>query len=118
MIYPSFGVSIFAHMAIVAVGKTKNFLGFKKNHKNTTATAIRTNVIEKIFLSFFIAAIIEIVLFFVVGSSLLAIYVGATSSKSNFNIIKNIYEHETKSITQKCSVNKICYIPDAINVPG
>lgn len=105
---------MFAHIIVVAVGKVNNFMGFKKRDKAT----LKINIFKKMFLAFFIAAIIESVLFFVVGTSILAVYMGATNKESNFNIMKNFYDSETQKITDICSINKICYLPNALNVPG
>jgi hypothetical protein len=117
MIYPNFGVSTFAHMAIVAVGKVNSLVGFRKN-KNE----LKQGVIKKIFLSLFIAVILESVLFFVVGSSVLAVYVGIKSGRSNLNVIEKFYKTEIQNVTNKCFSNNVCYLknnsPDAINFPG
>jgi len=114
MIYPTSGISIFAHILVITTVKAKNFLGIKlrkKNHNNKQIKFLR-----KIFVSFAIAAIMESILFLVVGSSIAIIDIGIISDKSNFNIIKNaLHSVEKNENSFKCSLNGICYdnIPDA-----
>ena len=91
MIYPTLGVSMLAHMAIVGAGKVNGFTGFTKKFSIRPGNKNKISAINKIFLSLLIAVIIEFVMLLVIGSSMLAIYVGATSKNSNINIIRRMY---------------------------
>jgi len=113
MIYPNIGVSMFMHMIVVAVGKIN---GKGKSAQKDYAIA-KQNIFKRMLLALSIAIIIEFVLLFVVGSSLLAIYMGVTSKESNLNILENLYKYETKNLTNTCSANKTCYLPDALYLP-
>ena len=106
MIYPNVGISMFMHMAVVTVGKIK---GSGKSGTKDYAQA-KTSVFKKIFSALCIAMIIELVLFFVVGSSMIALYVGITSNKSNLSMIEDLYKYETKNNTSSCSSKTSCYL--------
>lgn len=116
MIYPTFGISIFAHMLVVTAVKVKNFLGFKPNKKNNLHK--KPGTISKIFVSLTIAAIVESVFFLVVGSSVALVDVGVRSNNSNFNIIKSVYYGlEKQDIGSQCILNKICYVAPNAKAP-
>ena len=115
MVYPTSGISIFAHIFIIATTKAKNFLGIKLNKKNH-----KNNSLYRIFSSFIIAFIIESIFLMVIISSATAVDVGILGGKSNLNMIKNILnatEHQKSGSV--CMPNKVLclkiknIIPDA-----
>jgi len=113
MIYPSFGISIFAHLFVILTVKIKNFFSFGKNKETLYKKEFinKKNVYKNIFASLAIAAIIETVSFLVIGSSIAAAYVGAISDKSNLNVIESVIHSFTiKKNSSICTKDKICYI--------
>ncbi len=96
MIYPTSGISIFAHLFVLTVGKTKSFLGIKTNKEKNIKD--KNSVLNKTLVSFMVAAIIESVFFLVIGSSIVVADVGFLSDKSNIKIIEKIvYNFENSS---------------------
>ena len=93
MIYPSIGISLFAHMIIVGIAKVNNFAGFVKK-KVKSAGPIKMTFAKKVLLALSLAVIIESISILVVGSSVAAIDAGFISSKSNINIVENIIKNK------------------------
>ena len=100
MIYPTSGISIFAHILVITAVKAKNFLGLKTTKKNSPPNKYFLFA-NKVLVSLTVAIIIESISFLVVGSSVAVIEVGFFSPKSNYNIMKNAYS----SIINNTSVN-------------
>lgn len=107
MIYPTIGISMFIHIIVIMVAKTKNFLGFSVVKKKKP----RNNFLSKIFLSLFIAVTVETVLFTTLTLSFFAIDIGITSNNSNYHIIKNAFQNYEKSMQQySCNPSNFCYM--------
>lgn len=106
MIYPTIGISMFAHIAIVTAEKIKSFAGFRKKDFSVAQKARKEGITKKIFLSFCIALIIEVVMISAIGTSFFAIYLGITGNRSNISEMENIYKYETQKH----------YFPDALNI--
>ena len=100
MIYPTSGISILAHVIVIATTKARNFLGFETRNNNN-AVPRKNSLINKIFVSLSVAIIIESISVLVIGSSIAALDAGLFSKNSNYNIIKNAYS----SLIHNQSVN-------------
>jgi len=100
MIYPTSGISIFAHVLVITATKAKNFLGFEAS-KMENLVPKKSSFLNKVFVSLTVAIIIESISFLVIGSSIAVIDIGFFSPKSNYNIIKNVYS----SLINNQSVN-------------
>lgn len=91
MIYPTFGISIISHVAVILAAKIKNFFEIALMLKKSPAHFEIREIafFRKILLSLAIVFTMSSVLFLVIGSSLAILYIGITSPESNYNLIRD-----------------------------
>ena len=122
MIYPAIGISMFTHIVIIGAVKTKEFFNKIRGLAAPKKKVLKKpGLIQKVLLSFLIAATIETVALITIISSVAAFDAAVTSKNSNYHLLINAYSAvETRVQLSECPFSKVCFqfkknLPDAKN---